>query len=201
MTDPYRIMCAVLLADYDNCHYRSELSDRARALLDQPEPEGPTDEELDKSFQQWWYEEGSIGPFGMDHEEHTKLISQIAWHNGAYVARLGRDTPDTESLRSALRECGRAAGAFISDECSDEFLLQIPAEVRLAFAKPVWDDIHYAWELHDDEGEWQAGGSAITLESAEREGNRYLQTYAQDGPHKLIIERHCVNIIEEMANG
>ena len=66
---------------------------------------------------------------------------------------------------------------------------------------PVWDDIHYVWELHDDEGEWQAGGSAITLESAEREGNRYLQTYAQDGPHKLIIERHCVNIIKEMANG
>jgi hypothetical protein len=118
------------------------------------------EDQLDKSFQHWWYEEGSIGPFGMDHEEHTKLISQIAWHNGAYVARLGRDTP-----------------------------------------QPVWDDIHYVWGLHDDEGEWQAGGSAITLESAEREGNRYLQTYAQDGPHKLIIERHCVNIIEEMANG
>ena len=46
MTNPYRAMCAELLADYDNRHYRSELSDRARALLDQPVAEGPTDEDL-----------------------------------------------------------------------------------------------------------------------------------------------------------
>jgi hypothetical protein len=47
MPDPdYKALCAELLADYDNCHYRSELSDRAHALLDQPEK--PTDEELDE---------------------------------------------------------------------------------------------------------------------------------------------------------
>jgi hypothetical protein len=46
MTTDYRAMCAELLADYDNRHYRSELSDRARALLAQPEPEVPTDEEI-----------------------------------------------------------------------------------------------------------------------------------------------------------
>jgi hypothetical protein len=40
MTD-FRALCAELLADYDNCHYRSELSDRARAALAQPEPQGP----------------------------------------------------------------------------------------------------------------------------------------------------------------
>lgn len=39
-------MCAELLADYDNCHYRSELSDRARSMLAQPDPLAPTDEEL-----------------------------------------------------------------------------------------------------------------------------------------------------------
>jgi hypothetical protein len=61
---------------------------------------------------------------------------------------------------------------------------------------PVWADIHYAWELLDADGEWQAGGSANRLEDVQREGNRYLQTYAQDGPHKLIIQRHCVNTIE-----
>jgi hypothetical protein len=45
MPDPdYKALCAELLTDYDNCHYRSELSDRAHALLDQPEK--PTDEEL-----------------------------------------------------------------------------------------------------------------------------------------------------------
>jgi hypothetical protein len=53
---------------------------------------------------------------------------------------------------------------------------------------PVWTDIHYAWELEDAEGEWQAGGSANRLEDVQREGNRCLQTYSQDGPHKLIIQ-------------
>jgi hypothetical protein len=67
--------------------------------------------------------------------------------------------------------------------------------------QPVWADIHYAWELEDAEGEWQAGGSANSLEDVQREGNRYLQTYEQDGPHKLIIQRHCVNTIEEVTNG
>jgi hypothetical protein len=67
--------------------------------------------------------------------------------------------------------------------------------------QPVWADIHYVWELEDADGEWQAGGSANSLEDVQREGNRYLQTYAQDGPHKLIIQRHCVNTIEEMTNG
>jgi hypothetical protein len=37
MPDPdYKALCAELLADYDNCHYRSELADRARAALAQP---------------------------------------------------------------------------------------------------------------------------------------------------------------------
>jgi hypothetical protein len=67
--------------------------------------------------------------------------------------------------------------------------------------QPVWADIHYAWELEDAEGEWQAGNSANSLEDVQREGNRYLQTYEQDGPHKLIIQRHCVNTIEEVTNG
>lgn len=47
MTDPYRAMCAELT------EYVSLLDEpphglviRARALLDQPEPEGPTDEEI-----------------------------------------------------------------------------------------------------------------------------------------------------------
>jgi hypothetical protein len=64
-------------------------------------------------------------------------------------------------------------------------------------AQPVWADIHYAWELHDAAGDWQAGGSANSLEDVQREGNRYLQTYSQDGPHKLIIQRHCLSTIEE----
>ena len=74
-------------------------------------------------------------------------------------------------------------------------MLAEPAPVEL-----VWADIHYVWELEDADGEWQAGGSANSLEDVQREGNRYLQTYAQDGPHKLIIQRHCVNTIEKVTN-
>ena len=38
MSPDYKALCAELLTDYDNCHYRSELSDRARTELSQPEP-------------------------------------------------------------------------------------------------------------------------------------------------------------------
>jgi hypothetical protein len=54
MTD-FRALCAELIADYDNCHYRSELSDRARAALAQPEP-APTEtttEELLRLAREW----------------------------------------------------------------------------------------------------------------------------------------------------
>ena len=66
--------------------------------------------------------------------------------------------------------------------------------------QPVWAEIHYAWELEDADGEWQAGGSANNLDDVQREGNRYLQTYSKDGPHKLIIQRHCVITIKEVTN-
>ena len=66
--------------------------------------------------------------------------------------------------------------------------------------EPVWAEIHYAWELEDADGEWQAGGSANSLDDVQREGDRYLQTYAQDGAHKLIIQRHCVITIKEVTN-
>ena len=65
--------------------------------------------------------------------------------------------------------------------------------------QPEGSDIHYSWDLLDVEGEWQAGGSAITLESARREGNHYLQTYSQDGFHTLIIYR--ASTIEVVTNG
>ena len=66
--------------------------------LSQPEPVAPTDEELSRRFRAWWYDEGSgLPPLpGMDHEEHTRRISEIAWANGAYVARYG--TPENEPV-------------------------------------------------------------------------------------------------------
>ena len=115
----------------------------------QPEPQGPTDEELDDQF----FEHCYTDDFG------NELMELQQFRKGA---------------RAALARWGRPAIEPV----------------------PKQEDIHYAWELHDAEGEWQAGGSANSLEDVQREGNRYLQTYSQDGPHKLIIERHCVTTIE-----
>lgn len=90
--------------------------------------------------------------------------------------------------------------AFIGP-CDQEQALVDEARALLAQSEPEGSYIHYDWELHDAEGEWQAGGSADSLEDVQREGNRYLQTYSQDGPHNLIIQRHCVSTIEETTNG
>ena len=68
-------------------------------------------------------------------------------------------------------------------------------------AKPALADVHYEWELQDADGDWQAGGSANSLDDVRREGTRYLQTYTQDGPHKLIIRQHTTQTIDEMTNG
>ena len=75
-----------------NVPYQSALINEALDYLAQPEPEGLTDEEIEKSFQLWWFNEGSgMRPSnGEDQEEHVRRVSQIAWSNGAYVARCGR---------------------------------------------------------------------------------------------------------------
>jgi hypothetical protein len=65
----------------------------------------------------------------------------------------------------------------------------------------IFDDTHYEWELEDDEGEWQAGGSANSLEDVQREGIRYLQTYAHEGFHKLTIRKHSTKTIQVITNG
>ena len=85
------------------------------------------------------------------------------------------------------------------DDPEDYFIYRELRELKaaaLAQPEPEQEDIHYAWELQDANGEWQAGGSANSLDDVQREGNRYLQTYMKDGPHKLIIQRHCVTTIE-----
>jgi hypothetical protein len=59
-------------------------------------------------------------------------------------------------------------------------------------------DEHYEWELEDSQGEWAAGGSANDLEAVRQEGLRYLTTYSQDEPHKLIIRHHQTTTIMEL---
>ena len=64
-------------------------------------------------------------------------------------------------------------------------------------------ETHYEWELQDANGEyeWAAGGSGNDLADVKREGQRYLSIYSQDGPHKLLIYKHQIELIEELSLG
>ena len=175
MTDQFRAMCAELLAwaEHTSSHYykQPDVLNRARALLDQ-QPVSP--------------------PYKLPEPERPtdeELLRVAATAIKPYeISGItpGEYEPETEY----------AVEAYGSE---------LIAYARAAIARwgrptpqPEGGDIHYAWELHDAEGDWQAGGSAITLESVRREGNHYLQTFSQDGPHTLIIQR--VSTIEEVTN-
>ena len=103
MTKPdYRAMCAELLADYEQCRYRSELHDRARALLDQPVAEGPTDDEIEE-----WADACPEAPLEeMDPEVHgwrrcftAKEFSETI---RAALDRWGHSTPQPVAVSERL---------------------------------------------------------------------------------------------------
>jgi hypothetical protein len=66
MSTDYRALCAELLAaleiQLDELRFNNRLCVRARAALAQPEPEEPTDEDLDEFAVFWW---------GSDTDERT----------------------------------------------------------------------------------------------------------------------------------
>jgi hypothetical protein len=159
----FRALCAELIEIIeDHCNPDEyalpdvvNVLNRARALLAQPEPQGPTDEEI------------------YDWHHRCADLTRVGEADHYWAFDLQHDEV-AGVVRAALARWGRSAIDPV----------------------PQQEDVHYAWELHDAEGEWQAGGAANSLEDVQREGNRCLQTYSQDGPHKLIIERHCVTTIE-----
>jgi hypothetical protein len=125
MTDTFRALCAELLqleqeqpAEYTDWkrRYNAAIA-RVRAALAQSEPVAPTDEELSSRFRAWWHNEGSgLPPLpGMDHEEHVRRISEIAWANGAYVARYG--TPANEPVPVSERPWEREGWCDAEGQC------------------------------------------------------------------------------------
>lgn len=174
MTADFRALCADLYGIFEKYDDESNLAgiywdmekecndilDRARAALVEPEPEGPTDEELESVARaaeiQNMKEQG-----GLTANDANGVAAQLQ------LQRLA-------GLRAVLARWGN------------------PASLA---------DTHYEWELVDAEGEWQAGGSSNSQSDVEREGMRYLQTYAQDGPHKLIIRQHTTQTINEITDG
>ena len=198
MTDTFRAMCAELadaLAEWrlgggppeDTAD--ADVIDRARALLAEPEAQ-----------------EGACSGC-----EGTPVASNSPC---AVCGRIALTQPVAEEpTDDEIEEWADACSEAPLEEMDPEIhgwrrcftAKEFSETIRAALARwgrptpqPEGSDIHYSWELHDAEGEWQAGGSAITLESVRREGNHYLQTYSQDGPHTLII--YQASTIEVVTN-
>ena len=96
MTNPYRAICAELVEKLHEhtCLYEgheSELVTRARALLAQPEPEGPTDAEL-------------IGPvmWMLDDHVYDNDRGEIAQSLRRLIARWGHPTPQPVAVSERL---------------------------------------------------------------------------------------------------
>jgi hypothetical protein len=171
---------------YDACFL--ELRARVEAL----EAAQPHQDKLDRLIAIDRDDPGNIIPEHSSRDMKNDLHPEIKAAY-AYVHRV-LHTADIQAGLSPAWYGWAIREAFLAG-CSHAAALAQPEPVA-----PVGADIHYAWELLDAEGDWQAGGAANSLEDVQREGNRYLQTYSQDGPHKLIIQRHCVNTIEEVTN-
>ena len=197
MTNPYRAMCAELLRSLENYPVQPsrdrDLCVRARALLAQPEPAGLSDEEIEYEFRAWWNERYGSAYFGA-----VPLVSVIEWTQHVTARRPTPQPPADGEVAELVEWVGKDRQWLDLRRDVKDRILRIADLLQRQHLQPEGGDIHYAWELHDAEGDWQAGGSAITLESVRREGNHYLQTYSQDGPHTLIIQR--VSTIEEVTN-
>ena len=131
---------------------------------------------------------------GPSDEEIMELMPQQMRDDLANAAR---------ALAGLDRAPAKAAGAMriILNRHAVDHARAVLAKWGHPTPQPEGSDIHYSWELEDAEGEWQAGGSSNRLDDVRQEGSHYLQTYSQDGPHKLIIQRHCLSTIEEVTNG
>lgn len=76
---------------------------------------------------------GMTGPnfdeqLGSDHNRHCAIA---AWNDRPRLASTQEPAGEAQRLRTALIEAGRAAGAHLADNVSNDFLMRIPEEVRL----------------------------------------------------------------------
>lgn len=116
-------------------------------------------------------------------------------------------TAEGECLHFLATETGRLLTPDLIESLYGQFrgviagLVDALAQAEEPAASLPLADTHYEWELEDANGEWQASGSSNSQSDVECEGMRYLQGYAQDGAHKLIIRRHTTQTINEITNG
>jgi hypothetical protein len=180
------------------------LINRARALLAQPEPVIPVKQQIFPTPSQAAECGGPCYAGG-----YCPEACDCGLYQPPALAQLEPEGPTDEEIEEWADACPEAPleemdpevhgwrRCFTAKEFSETIRAALDRWGRPT-PQPEEADIHYSWELHDAEGEWQAGGSAITLESVRREGNHYLQTYSQDGPHTLII--YQASTIEVVTN-
>ena len=132
MTNPYRALCAELvdeLEDWiaygDALAIEDNLVDRARAALAQPEPEGPTDEEVDA----WADQQGFIRGHG-DHPCGFWIDDGDAGTLArAALARWGRPTPQPVAVSERLpvpEDCDEQGRCWWFDDDDEKWCLDTP---------------------------------------------------------------------------
>jgi hypothetical protein len=103
MTTDYRALCAELVEKLDalNCSYnipsQSALVERVRALLDQPEPMPPTDEELLRLAAHifgYTFKDGGIG----GGESEFLAFARAVWRLARYGTPANQPVPVSERL-------------------------------------------------------------------------------------------------------
>jgi hypothetical protein len=129
MTNPYRAMCAELLRSLENYPIQPprdrDLCLRARALLAQPEPKGPTDEEL-VNFR----------------NRATADCCASRSNNGANLLS-GDDLVACQAagLRAVLAKYGSTTPQLVAEGPTDEELLRLAREWNSGFESI---ELHFA---------------------------------------------------------
>jgi hypothetical protein len=149
--------------DPDDYHIGRELEELRPLVLQalaQPEPQGANDEELQRRFLAWWYNEGSgfLPLPGQDHEEHAKRISEIAWSNGAYVARWGHPAIEPVAVSERLPEPHtKVIAHYLNDLGNSRTILAewVPAKSRTDGC--LVDDDFAEYDEESDEYYWPEG--------------------------------------------
>jgi len=118
----------------DEIHLRGILAVLAARPAAPPAPEAGEVAELARCLNKEAADQHPGTSDALPHDMRDALLD-VSEHLTRAATLLQQQEARIAGLRSALADCGRAVGASISDDCSDDFLLQVPAEVRLAIAK------------------------------------------------------------------
>ena len=195
MADTFRALCVELIDALDSGIpaeriRMSPLADRARALLAQLEPDGPTDDEIEE-----WADACPEAPLEeMDPEVHgwrrcftAKEFSETI---RAAIARWGH--PAAARLRNCPTHGQQPPEAWGCPDCVRELREELAASSLLqqqAAPVPGASNTYFEFIILDADDCTQAEGIATTYDQALSEGQHYLAVYQQDGPHTLELRR------------